>query len=452
MWPLKTILYFGAFWVACAMSLLNPIWGLINYMIVYQTDPTATWWGLPLVDLGMRFSLLAAGFTMLGMIVARRRMPKIRSAFGWWELGVCAIFVIAAINTLTGLEYGPSARWNFEKLWKLLLFALILGRLAASRENLKLVLWTLVIGSLHIGYDAYTAPVGAFVLGRLENVGGPDFSTTSGAAAHLSAMLPLIGAVFLTTKHWRWKLVAGLSGALTVNAIIMCRTRSAFIGLVVGALIALLAAPRARRYRIHIFLIAGALTAFSLTDDHFWKRMGTLIDSQVMATDLATVSRQEIWVASLHILADYPLGIGVGNFPRVIGDYDERHYKRSTHNSVVVCFVELGIQGGVVFLSLFFGSLFLIYRCTRLAPGTRDPLETQILAYGMLISLVTYFVTALGTQRFYCESFWWVMILPLSLYRLTVAERAALVEVPEPVAGPMPENEGLTDRVLPYGI
>ena len=452
MWPLKPILYFSTFWFACAMSLFNPIWGLVNYMVVYQTDPTATWWGMPLVDIGMRFSLLAAGFTMLGMIFARKRMPKIRSAFGWWELGVCSIFAFAVINAVAGVGFGSSAQWNFEKLWKLLLFALILGRIAASRQNLKIVLWTLVIGSLYIGHDAYTAPAAAFVLGRLENVGGPDFSTTSGAAAHLSAMLPLIGAVYLTTKQWRWKLLAAVSGAMTVNAIVMCRTRSAFVGLTAGALVALLAAPRARRYRIHILLVTGALTAFSLTDEHFWKRMGTLTDSEVMATDLAAVSRREIWAASVRILADHPLGIGVGNFPKVIGDYDKRHYKRSTHNSLVVCFVELGIQGGAVFVSLFLGSLFLIYRCTKLASGTREPLETKMLAYGMLISLVTYSVTALGTQRFYCESFWWVMILPLSLHRLCVVERAASVRVPANVAGPAVENEELPYRALRYGI
>jgi len=83
-----------------------------------------------------------------------------------------------------------------------LLFTLVLGRLAASRKNFHIVLWTLVAGSLYIGYDAYTAPARSFVLGRLERIGGPDFSTTSGAAAHLAAMLPLIGAAFLTSKSF----------------------------------------------------------------------------------------------------------------------------------------------------------------------------------------------------------------------------------------------------------
>ena len=42
--------------------------------------------------------------------------------------------------------------------------------------------------------------------------------------------------------------------------------------------------------------------------------------------------------------------------------------------------------------------------------------------------MVTYFVTSLGTQRFYCESFWWVLVLPLALHRLVVAEIRAKAE------------------------
>lgn len=428
MWPLKTILYFGFFWVTCAMALINPIWGLVNYMVVYQTDPTVTWWGAPLADLGIRYSFTAAACTFAGLALARKRVPVVRPGFGWWECGIVLIFSLACLSLIIGYGYSTGAQRDFSKLWKVLLFTLVLGRLAASRKNFNIVLWTLVIGSLYIGHDAYTAPARSFVLGRLDRIGGPDFSTTSGAAAHLSAMLPLIGAVFLTTRSFHLKALAAISAAFTVNAIVLCRTRSAFIGLSVGALVALLAAPRAKRYRIHVLLVTGALLAFSLTDDNFWKRMGTLTSAEALDNDLATTSRREIWATSLEIFIDHPMGIGVGNFQHVIGQYNYKHRKRSTHNSFVVCFVELGFQGGVVFLGLIVGSIVLIYRTARAADDCDDPLATKMLAYGLLISLVTYSVTALGTQRFYCESYWWVMVLPLALYRFVrveVQDRAA---------------------------
>lgn len=417
MWPLRTILFFFTFWIGCAASLANPVWGLLTYILVYQVDPTDTWWGIPLTEFGMRFSLLAALSTMLGFLLGQRHLPKAKPSFTPWEWGVVLLFVFGAMNIVLGIGFGPAAQSEFEKFWKVLLFTLILCRLASDRRNLTMILWVLVAGSLYLGYDAYSAPSWAFVLGRLENIGGPDFSTTSGAAAHLSAMLPLIGAMFLIAKRWPLKLFAVASGILTVNTIIMCRTRSAFIGILFGIMTAFLVAPRIKRYRIHACLILGCIGAYTLADDHFWLRMETLTDQQALDTDLATVSRKEIWIASMDIVADHPLGVGVGNFTRIIGDYDPRHYKRSSHNSLIVCFTELGIHGGILFLSLVGASFWYLRRVSKLAKWSADPHDTQMLAYGLLISGVTYFITALGTQRFYCESFWWVFALPVALYR-----------------------------------
>jgi hypothetical protein len=434
MWPIKTILYLNFFWLACVASLFNPIWGVLNYVLVYQLDPTDRWWGIPIRDIGVRFSLFAAISVLLGMILSRSKLPRVTPSLSWWEIGVVALFLVGLLNVAIGVGFGPSAQSEFEKFWKVLLFTLILGRVAASRANLHRVLWALVIGTLFLGYDAYTAPPSAFVLGRLEHIGGPDFSTTSGAAAHLSAILPLIGVVFLITRDWKWKLVALVSGGLAVNAIIMCRTRSAFVGLVAGLLTAVLVAPKARRFRIHALLAAGACMTFALTDDNFWERMGTLANKQELETDLAAVSRREIWVAAVHMFEDHPLGIGVGNFVRLIGEYDPRHHKRSTHNSLVVCFIELGVQGGLIFLMLVAGALRYVYLSYKRAWESSAPLETQLISYGILISLVTYMITALGTQRFYCESFWWVLAFPLCLHRIVCQEAKLAVEyVEEPV-------------------
>lgn len=425
MWPHKTMMYFGLFWAACLLALINPIWGVVNYLMAYQTNPTDTWWGIPLVTLGMRFSMLAALFTLAGFLTGRKNVPKFRPNVSYWELGVLLLVAIAALNLLIGYGYTSSAKYAFEKLWKMLLFVLILGRLASTRRNFQLVIWAFVAGSLYIGHDAYTASPSAFRHGRLNQIGGPDFSTTSGTAAHLAAMLPLIGMAFLTARRLSGRALAAIAGAFTVNAIILCRTRSAFLGLLCGALAAVLFAPRARRFRIHLLLGTGMLLAYSLTDGHFWTRMDTLRHSEVLATDAATVSRTDIWKASRRILRDKPLGIGPGNFPAVIGTYNPRYKRRSTHNTLVVCFVELGVQGGMLFLCMVGGSFWFLWRVAALADRTKAPLETRIMAYGTLVALVTYLVSGLGTERFYCESFWWILTLPLCLHRVVVQEVAA---------------------------
>ncbi|MGD2107894.1 MAG: O-antigen ligase family protein [Phycisphaerae bacterium] len=441
MWPLKTTLYFALFWGACIMALVNPIWGLINYMVAYQVNPGNAWWGIPLQSLGIRFSMVAAVFTVLGLFFGRKKVPTLRPAISLWEVGLVVLLVIAAVNLVIGFGYNRWSAYAFEKFWKMLLFVVILGRLATTRTNFRLVLWTLVIGSLYLGYDAFTAPRSAFWLGRLEHIGGPDFYTTSGTAAHCAAMLPLIGVAFLITPHWKWRALALVSGALTFNTVILCRTRSAFVGLVFGVLAAFLMAPKCRRWRIHGLLVGTGIIAFSLTDVHFWTRMGTLTDQRALSADAAVVARSEIWVTSLNILRDHPFGIGPGNFPRVIGSYDPRYYKRSAHNTLIVCFTELGIHGGVLFLLMVVGSLEMLRRSAKLAELTESPVETRLIAYGLLTAFVTYFVTGLGTERFYCESYWWVLVMPLCLYRLVVREAVATAPRPQPAPEPTPTDD-----------
>ncbi len=430
MWPLRTIAYFSLFWVGCLAALFNPIWGVVNYMAAYQSNPPVTWWGKPLSQLGMRFSMLAAGFTLIGLLTGRRKVPLVRPALSFWEMCAISLVLVAILNTMLGTGFGPSARGAFDKFWKLQIFVLILARLATTRVNLNLVLWTLVLGSLQMGYDAYTAPVSAFWKGRLTSFGGSDINTSSTAAAHLTAMLPIIGVVYMCTRSWLWKIAALASGAFTVNAIVLCRTRSAFVGIVCGALVAIIMAPRARRFRIHAMLIIGGLLALTLTDSHYWERINTLTQQQTFEEDYAAVSRFDIWLASVDILSDYPLGVGLGNFTHVIGQYDPRYANRSPHNTMILCFVELGIVGGIIFLILIAESFRLILRCYRMASQIEEDIKTKLLIYGMLVSLVSYFIAGLGTERFSCESFWWILVLPLCMHRTIMREVTAEAEMP----------------------
>ena len=444
MWPLRTIAYFILFWTGCVMAVANPIYGVITYMLVYQANPTVTWWGLPLVKIGMRFSLFAAGATVIGLIFGRRRVPDLHPGFSLWEVSIVGLVVIAAFNLVLGVGIYPSTTQTIDKFWKIILFVLILTRLGSTRKNLRLIIWALVAGSAYIGYDAYTAPPDAFLLGRLERIGGPDFSTTSGAAAHLVAMLPIIGGAYLIAPNWRYRAFAAVTGAMTFNAVILCRTRSAFLGLCTGILAAIIFAPRVKRFRIYLLLGAGAVAAFSLTDANFWHRMNTLTSRKTLQADAAARSRQEIWQAALDMLSDHPLGVGPGNFTQTIGDYNPIHRWRASHNSVVACFTELGVQGGVLFLLIMAGAVRNLQSAKRLARDCEYPTETIILSYALFASFVTYAVTALGTQRLYCESFWWVMALPLCLLRATAREayrtdeEPLLVQQPRPVSPTAP--------------
>lgn len=423
---------------SCLAALINPIIGVSAYLMVYQINPSSQWWGKPLAEMGVRFSLLAGVFTVLGIATAPQRVAKCRPALSLWEMGAIALMVIAYINTyLTGLGLTAGGVMMMDKYWKMTLFVLILGRLASTRQNLRIVLWCFVVGSLYLGHDAYTSPASTYARGRLEFVGGPDFSTTSGLSAHLSAMLPLIGVAFLMCRSWRWRLLAAASGAFSVNAIILCRTRSAFIGLAAGVLAALLLAPRAKRYRIHACIVLALFLSFGLTDHHFWDRMATMSSPTVVKEDTSTADRIAIWKAGVRMFMDYPYGVGLTNFQNHIYRYEWRHPRRGSHSTPLIAFVELGMQGGVIFLGMTMLSMLAIVRSFRLAPRSADPLESRLMIYGAAVAYVTYFVTGLATERLYCESFWWIFAMPIWIERMLkreAEERLPALAVRRPVA------------------
>ncbi|MCP4592611.1 MAG: O-antigen ligase family protein [bacterium] len=418
MWPLRSMAFFALFVVMCTLSLVHPLIGAVNYIMIYQVNPVTSWWGRPLADLGIRFSLTAALFMGLGMALNWSKLPRVRPLVCTWQALLILLVCIACFSRLIGVQVTDwPTHLVMEKFIKLSIFVMCLTHLVSNRRAFNVLLWTLVLGSLVLGYDAYTAPRGEFISGRLESVGGPDFRASSGLAVHMAAMLPLIGAAFFIARNWRWRIMAMVAGAFTVNTIILCRTRSAFLALMFTGIVAVLLAPRIRRFRVWGALVLVSIASNSLADKHFWDRMATLQDDEYMAQDDSANLRKRIWAAAFTMIADYPYGVGCGNFPRVVGRYDHTVKYRGTHNTFILCVAELGVHGAAVFLLLLLLSGFQLWQCRGLAALSRAPPQTIMVIYGISLSMFTYLASGLFTERFYVESFWWVLAMPTCLLR-----------------------------------
>ncbi len=431
LWPLKTCLFFVAFVCACGLSLVFPIVGIVNYMLVYQLHPGKMWWGQPLEDLGIRYSMTAALCLILGMLLSGGRVPKSRTLLGSWLLLVLCFTGIVLWSF--ALNPGPTDYGAIlaDKMVKMAIFLICLVRMGSVRGNFKILLWTFVAGTIVIGYDALGAPQDDFADGRLNFVGGPDFRESSGLAVHMAAMVPLIGVVFMITKAKQWRVVAAISGILAINTIVLCRTRSAFVGLLVGGCIALLMVPKGWRLKIYASLIVVCIGAMSLSDHHFWERMTTILHPADYASDGAIQSRIELWTVAREMFFEHPFGVGVGRFKDYAHLYNTGDYLyafeepgRVAHNSYLLCVTELGIQGFTVFILIVCVVLHRLRRCFRVAAESEDPHSARLLAYGCFLSVVIYLTSAAFTDRLYTESFWWVLALPICLDRALSFETA----------------------------
>jgi len=439
---LKTVLLLVAFVAACGGAVFVPLVGVVAYILDYHVSPTTQWWGESLGQFGVRFSLALGVTTALGTVLARSKLRYGPALFSRHEVLILLLLGWAWILTFlhpvqASLFVGQDV--PALKLTKIVLFAMILTHVVTDLRSVNWVLWTFVAGVLFVAYQANTAPSWMFTGdGRLDNIGGPDFREANGLGAHLGACLAIIGIQFLRSR-WVGKFVCTVAGVLSVNAIILTRSRGALVGLAIGAVAAVLAAPKRGRRAIIAGLVIVAVGAFALTDPGFWERAETVTAAEG-ERDFSAQSRIDIWVASLSMLAHHPEGVGPGNFQARIGDYTSEHPKRDAHNAYVLCWGELGVPGIALFM------LILLSAFKSLA-ATRSPPESSLassagglhlVSYAFIVGLTVFLGSCLTGSRLYAEGLWWFIVMPLCLSRASanIQEEARAARPPTAVVAP----------------
>lgn len=418
--PLTTLLFVALLAISIIGGLFNPLLAILGYMGHYIIGPEGQWWHAPVRPLGIRYSFTLAAVIALGIAFNYRKLRYGARLFTSHEklvlyfllfLWVLDLFT-SATQAYTQVDH-PTV-----KMVKVLLFCYMLTHVVTDVRSLKIMLWMLTICTLILGLQAYDAPRSAFLSGRLEGIGGADFRESNMLPAFVGAVLPIIGALFLQ-KAWISRIVAACAGVFAVNAIILTRSRGAFVALALGALSALMMAPREFRGRIVVCLLLAGLGGLYLTDDGFIDRMTTIrtADGEV---EVSAQGRKDTWKASWALLKDHPLGVGPGNFKQYIGRYDARFEGRDAHSTFVRCWSELGIPGFIFFMTIIFSALWQNVKAVRRARALPEHLRDQIMlpAYGLSIGLIIMLGAGTFVTLLYVEMLWWWLLFPVCLHRV----------------------------------
>lgn len=426
---IKTVLFALLFAVAFLGGFLSPIWSVLGYVGHYTIGPERQWWHAPLSPLGIRYSLILALTTAVGIALHWNKLRLPGPVFCAQEKLLLAFLALVWLSVLTSSEtigrYGGQIDHPSVKITKVILFVMMLSQVATNFRDFNRFIWVLIIAAFLLGIQAYSTPYHRFQGGRLEGIGGPDFTDSTYFAAFQASVLPLIGAQFMRSR-WPGKIFCLVSGAFVANAVILTRTRGAVVGLALGCLVALALAPRKYRAIIVLGLIVAGSAFFSLTDQQFLQRAGTITRSEE-TRDKSAQSRIVIWRGAVRMFAAHPLGVGAGNFYQNIGNYTEggQYPNMAAHNTFLQCPCELGIQGAIVFLALIACALLTLRKTDRIAAVLPDQerLSLQWLCYGMVVSLVTMLGCCLTISLLYVEFVWWFLAIPICLAR--TAQRLA---------------------------
>lgn len=443
------------FWVLYASgiagALMNPVIGVLLYILVYHVNPETQWWGASFQ--GMRTSFIVALATALGIFLHQPRFERVGRQMSTAIALAIGLFALAGLSTTWGYGFSSRGAYQIEKFFKVIIFVLMLVRCVRHPSDYHLAIMAWISGVAYLGYQSWGS-VGTIAGGRLTGgLGGPDFAESSGLSVHLVASLPLIGVMMFQMRRWWWMLAYAFVGALTVNTIILTRTRNAIVGLAAMGFMTIWWLPKGYRWRGMLTLVVGLVVALQLTDNGWWDRMNTITE---FSEDSSAANRLAFWSASLEMVADHPLGIGVGNFHHVIQDYiPGLQITRSAHNTYITCVAELGVIGLIIYLIIILSSLTRLARVQRLA--TQASLDLHISAgswptrfhlgwhaMGLRCAIVGYCACGLFTTRLWTEGFWMLIGLATALSNAAeyaMAERHAMnrtVDEPEKQPEQMP--------------
>ncbi len=425
------------FWILYVTGVLaaifNPVVGMALYVLVYHLYPEGQWWGYPIRALGFGTSFTVAAATAIGLLIRRPSME-----FGARQMQAPYVFALllglVAIGSLAwGMELSDRGQYQAVKYVKLMIAVFLLVRCVRKPLHYHFIIMAWLVGVLYLGYQAWGGS-GHISGGRLAHgIGGPDFSDSSGLAVHLVASLPFMGAGFFMARSWWGRVFMLVTGALTVNTIIMTRTRNVVAGLAAMIVAGVLSLPRGYRLRGMVALVIGALLAAQLVDPGWWKRMHSVTQYE---QDSSAMSRIAFWRAALNMANDNPLGVGLGNFRYYVGQYiPELRGKRSAHSTVATCLAELGWLGLMLLLAVLGCALWKVGQVRTAAREMPANIDLDFYrwtprfhlgwhAMALRTALVGYLGGALFTTRLFAEDMWLLIGLAMCLHNVMLHARA----------------------------
>ena len=417
--PLKVLLFLSIYLTCAFGALFDPILGVCGYIFTYSVYSEHVWWGAILAQYPIRYSFTMALFLFAGMLLQKNKINWTIRPYNKLEASFYLFIGIIALSLILGIAPNTHSYDLFNKMFKISLFLFMFIRVVNTLKYYQMLIFTLIATGMFLGFQAYQAPASMFIRGRLNMLGGPDFAGANEFATFLGAILCFFGVAILKAKKWPLKFLYIIGAAFVLNGIILTRARAIFIAMLAATIYAIIFTPKKWRKQILIYLILGGILFFQLVDLGFFARMKTLKNPEQEAS---AVSRLWIWKASLKMLKDYPLGVGIGNFGRMIGNYDERVIGRDAHNTFVRCYGELGIHG----LAFFMFIILLVFKQLRhiqnITRGT--PLESRanLEVFALSLAIIIYLVAGLSHTHLYIEAQWWLFAMPICLEKAVLNE------------------------------
>jgi probable O-glycosylation ligase (exosortase A-associated) len=407
-------------------------YALVAFTLILILSPQ-TW--VPVLKV-FRIAFLAAGLAAAAHVMERTAHRK-PITLASPEMALALALVAWAVITVPLSTWpGGSVRLLTDTYLKAIAFFWLLGSIITSTSRLRVLAWTLTLCSIPLALTA----VYNYVFGEgLLSTGVDGFYRISGymggsgltgnpndLALMLNLIVPIAGALLFIERGMK-RLVIGGTVLLSVAAIIVTFSRGGFLMLAAIFVMFLAVLVRRRAPGAAVGLLLVALLVPTMLPSGYVDRLGTITNIQADETGSAQ-GRYGDFLVAVEVMGRNPL-TGVGAGQDMIALNQQRGGEdtwRSVHNAYLQYGVDLGIPGMLLFVLLHLTCLRTARKVELRAgrdPSTRD---LALLASGIQVSLVAFFVGAFFHPIAYQFYFFAIGGLAVALRHACRAEVARL--------------------------
>jgi O-antigen ligase len=376
----------------------------------------------------LRIALAAGGLAIAAHMfdATLRRRPVLPACP---EVVTALALLVWAVLTLP-FSYWPggSVALLSDQYLKALVFFWLIAALVTSRARLRMFGWALVLCSIplaltalmHFGSGTYVTSSAA----PLQRIGGIAGITgnPNDLALTLNLVIPITGALLLTSRGLLPRAVAVVSLLLSVPAVIVTFSRAGFLTICAIAIasVSCFVKRRATAPAATILVVAVGVLPFLPTG--YLERLNTITDIEADRTGSAT-GRWGDYQLSVRLITQNPIvGVGLGQDILALDQIRLRPTWRNVHNAYLEYAIDLGVPGLLMFLALLVTSLRSARRVEVRA--SREPAlgDLGIIASGVRIALVAFVVAAFFYPVAYQFYFFCVAGLAVALKRVCRSE------------------------------
>ncbi|MEO8680122.1 MAG: putative O-glycosylation ligase, exosortase A system-associated [Vicinamibacterales bacterium] len=430
----RSVFVILALMVGWSFALQSPLYALALYLWIAYFRPES--WAWSHVFSTLNLSYIAGAFLVVRTVFSS-------TTFRLDFRNVLMFLFLGHALLSTGLS--PHAAYAFlswQEFAKTIVVSYLLTIIITTAAELRLILMVVV---LSLGFEAGKQGWAQLVLnpGAANDNGIPFLGDNNLVAVGMAMLLPLIGALAVTSSGWRKRAFQLLNVGVLYRAI---STYSRGGLLAVGAVGSMYFWRSPHKLRtVAAFAIAVALV-MPVLPQQYWDRMSTITASGEERDDSAQ-SRLYFWQVAVAMANDRPLlGVGFNAYPRAYNHYDWTggQYKtnRAVHSAWFGVLAELGYPGLLLFIAIVVSSLLACRRVRRSAQRGEIPGPLGPYAIALESSLVAFIIGGSFVSFHYCEMLWHFFALTMALEAVAVKEAAAELARREQAAmleaGPLP--------------